>query len=75
MTYFIQFIIALVLVAISYMLQPRPKTPTPDAAADLESPKAEAGVPLPVIFGTITMKSPNCLWYGDKRTKTYKVSA
>lgn len=75
MTYFFQILIALVLAVISYMLQPKPKTPTPDAASDLETPKAEAGVPLPVIFGTITMKSPNCLWYGDKRTKTYKVNA
>lgn len=75
MTIFVQFIIAFVLALISYMLAPKPKMPKPDPAADLESPKAEAGIPVPVIFGTITMKSPNCLWYGEKRIHTYKVDA
>lgn len=75
MTFLIQFIIALIMAVISYLISPKPKTPTPDAVSDLENPTAEAGVPVTVIFGTITMKSPNCLWYGEKKTKTYKVAA
>ena len=30
---------------------------------------------VPVVFGTVTIKSPNILWYGEKREHTYKVNA
>lgn len=32
----------------------------------MESPTAEAGRPIAVVFGEILVKSPNFLWYGDK---------
>lgn len=75
MNFIIQFVIALVLAVISYILAPKPKTPKPEAAKDMENPTAEAGMPIPVVFGTVTLKSPNCLWFGEKRISTYKVPA
>jgi hypothetical protein len=62
-------------VAVSILLRPKVKTPKPEAAKDMENPTAEAGRPIPVVFGTITVKGVNVLWYGDKSRRTYKVKA
>lgn len=67
--------IAVVLSIVSIVLMPKPKQPKPEAAKDLESPTCEAGRPIPVVFGTMTAKSPNVLWFGDKSTNTYQVKA
>jgi hypothetical protein len=42
---------------------------------DLDDPTSEAGRPVPVPFGTITIKGLNLLWFGDKGKRTYKVDA
>lgn len=62
-------------VVLSMLLRPKVKTPKPEAATDLEDPTSEAGRPVPVVFGTITVKGLNLLWYGDKSSNTYKVAA
>lgn len=73
--YFIaMFALALVLSVAAYMLAPKPKQ-AQTAASDLNAPTVSAGRPVPVVFGTVTMKSPNILWYGDKRKHEYKVKA
>lgn len=72
--WFIPLLISLALNVVSYILTPKPKGPKADAVKDLENPTAEAGRELPVVFGTMTIKSPNCLWYGNKSSRTYKVS-
>lgn len=66
---------ALVSVALNLLLAPKPKAPKPDAAKDLEDPTAEAGRPIPVVFGTVTVKGLNLLWFGEKSLKTSKVKA
>lgn len=66
---------ALVSVALNLLLAPKPKAPKPEAAKDLEDPTAEAGRPIPVVFGTVTVKGLNLLWYGEKSSKTSKVKA
>lgn len=71
----IQIAIAVILSIVSYLLAPRAKAPQPDATKDFEAPTAEAGRPIPVVFGTKTVKSPNVLWYGDKRIVKHKVKA
>ena len=64
-------IISVVLNVISYLLTPKPKQSRPTFTTDMENPTAEAGRPLPVIFGTVMLKSPNVLWYGEKATNEY----
>lgn len=64
--FWIQLIVALALMILGYLLQPKPKGPKPDQVSDMDAPTAEAGRPIPVIFGEITVKSPNFLWWGDK---------
>lgn len=75
MNIWVQLIIMIIMMIISYVLTPRPKSgdnAPPDA---LQAPTADASRPIPVVFGTITIKSPNCLWYGDISQQTLKVKA
>lgn len=68
-----QFIAAMVMLVISHLLAPKPKKAKPPAAQDMEDPKAEAGVPVKVVFGTMTVKGGNILWYGDKQKEELDV--
>ena len=71
--FLVQLLIGLALSVISSLLAPRPKTSKPNEVQDLESPTAEAGRPIPVVFGTVLIESPNVLWYGDKRAEKGKL--
>lgn len=72
MEFFIQFLIALAIAVVSYMMTPKPKQPnTP--TRDIEYPTAEAGRPITRITGEITIKSPNILYYGEKDISEGKV--
>lgn len=75
MGFWIAFIVALVINIVSYMLMPKPKQPRPDAAKDMDDPVAQAGMPIPVVFGTVTLKGLNVLWSGEKLTRSYSVKA
>ena len=68
-----QLIVSLVVTAIGYALMPKPKGPKPDSVQDLESPTAEAGRPIPVVFGEITVTGVNYLWTGEKATVIEKI--
>lgn len=72
MNFLIQFLIVLALQVVAYVLTPKPKQSKPAAAQDLDDPTADAGRPRPVVFGTITVKGLNVLWFGEKRTATYR---
>lgn len=63
------------MMVLSYVLAPKPKAPKPDGVKQLEDPTAEAGKEMCVIFGTVTQKDPNVLWFGEKGVKTYQVKA
>lgn len=64
-------VVAVIAVALTALLL-KPKAPRPDSTQDLDNPVAEAGKPIPVVFGTITVKGLNVLWYGDKWKEVYK---
>lgn len=71
--FLIQVIIAIALAVVAYMLTPKPKQPKPPAARDLDAPTSDAGRPVPVVFGRMTVKGINILWYGDKAVREYEV--
>lgn len=71
MVYLIVFIVALV---IAVALQPKPAEQKPATLDDFNMPTAEPGRPIPVIFGTYTIKSPNIVWYGDLASSPVKTS-
>ena len=62
MGYLIVFIVAL---AISLAVQPKQPVPKPVALSDFNVPTAEPGRPIPMVFGTVMLRAPNVVWYGD----------
>lgn len=73
MAWLVTLLVAVAIQIIAYILLPKPKQPKPDAAKDLEDPTAEAGRPIPVVFGSVLVKGGNVLWFGQKSIRTYKV--
>lgn len=74
MPWFLIVLIAVALDVAAYLIMPKPKAPKPEAMQNAQAPTASAGTPIPVVFGTMTVNGPNCLWYGDTATRTYTVS-
>lgn len=72
-TFLVQLVVAIVVAVAAYLLSPRPKDSGSDSTRELEAPTADAGRPIPVVFGELVVKSPNCLWYGDISHETHKV--
>lgn len=73
---FTQIIIALVMMAVSYALMPRPKQPKPDSMKErMENPTAEAGLEIPLVVGTVLIESPNVLHFTQKATETQEIDA
>lgn len=67
---FLNIIISLALSVVAYLLAPKPTQPK-TTTKNIADPTASAGIPVPVLFGTMTIKSPNCIWFGDRSyTKT-----
>lgn len=75
MPWWLVIVAAVALAVLNYLLRPKVKQPKPDALSDFNDPTAEAGRPVPVVFGTITVKGLNVLWYGQKGQRTFKVKA
>lgn len=73
MGWFAILLVALILQVVAYLLAPKPKKEKPPAAEDMEDPTADAGRPVPVVFGTVTVKGLNILWFGDKHKDTDEV--
>lgn len=71
---FLGLIIALALMVVAYLIMPKPKQASPEVQ-DMDDPTAEAGRPIPVPFGTITIKGLNVLWFGEKRYQKRKIKA
>ena len=71
--FWVQLILFVVSIIISYALAPKPVAPRPAALEDFNAPTAEEVRPIPVIFGTVWIRGPNCLWYGDLRSTPIKV--
>lgn len=70
--YLLVFIVAM---AISAALAPKPIPPKPAAIQDFEIPTAEEGRPIPVVFGTVLIKGPNVVWWGDLRSRAIRTSS
>lgn len=73
-SFLIQLAVAAILVVAALLLMPKVKSSAEDPA-DFEGPSASDSKPVPVVFGTVKFKAPNCLWFGDIGTETKKVKA
>lgn len=68
MAWFVQLLIGIALNIVAYLIMPKPKQDQPNEIKDLEDPTAEAGRPLPVVFGSIMVKGLNVIDFMEKRT-------
>lgn len=78
LNFLVQLLIGIALNIIAYLIMPKPKQEQGADTKDLDDPTAEAGKPVPVVWGTLTLKGLNILWYGEKETvmvKTKKKSS
>ena len=70
------FAVFLVTGLIAAALAPRPPKAAPPAALeDFNAPTADEGRPVPVIFGTVLIKSANVVWYGDLKIKAIRTKS
>lgn len=74
MGFLLSLLLSAALMVLSYLLMPKMKQEKREIT-EAEDPTAEAGIPLPVLFGTKTIRSPNCIWFGDKTYRKSKVKA
>lgn len=63
----------LALAIVTYYFLPKPKVEVPQVE-DMENPTADAGRPVPVVFGTLQVTGLNVLWFGDKEYKEREVA-
>lgn len=75
MAFLVTLAISIAINIIAYLITPKPKRDKPAAAKQLESPTASAGIEVYVVFGTVLIKSPNCLDWRDKDLHEYDVPA
>ena len=72
-TWIVAAIVSTALNVAAYILTPKPKAPKPAAVQEPQYPTADAGRPIPVIWGTVTIKAPNVLWYGEAQARQYEI--
>lgn len=70
--FWVQVILLVVSLVISYAMRPKPVIPKPAALEDFDIPMAELGRAVPVVFGEMILKSPSLMWYGDLKNKAIK---
>lgn len=74
MPWFVWLIIAVALNVIAYLIAPKPKSQTPTVET-ITTPVVDAGIPIAVVFGSVTVQSPNILWYGEAAGGVQNVNA
>lgn len=71
--FFTQLLVGVALMVLAFLIMPKPKPEQPDASRDLDNPTAEAGRPIPVVFGTLYVKGGNVIDYMDKGKRDRQV--
>jgi hypothetical protein len=69
----VQLIVSIVMMVISYAIQSSIKPTSPEAqAGKLDIPTVEEGKSISVVFGTCLVKSSTVAWYGDPSTEAIR---
>lgn len=66
-------LISLAMQVVAYVITPKPKGPKPEAVKQAENPTAEAGRPIPKLWGSACVSETNVLGFWDKSTRQYKI--
>lgn len=64
--------IFVVSLAVAFAFQPKPQSVPPPGIGEIETPTAEEGREIPVLFGTRDLRGPNVVWWGHVRTVPIK---
>lgn len=75
MAWFVQLLVSVGLMILGYILAPKPPGPKPPELKDFDTPTADAGRPIPVVFGTVNVTGANALWYGDRSIRSRESNA
>lgn len=65
-------IIGLVMSLIGVLLRPKPEQPKPSTIDDVKIPITEEGQEVGKVYGTVWMKAPQVVWYGDFQASPIK---
>ena len=60
----VQIVVMIVALIVSYVMRPKPTVPKPAALEDFNVPTAEDGRECSMVFGTNWIDDPNVLFYG-----------
>lgn len=60
---FLIYMIIVIIIAVALM--PKPPGIKPATLSEVDAPTADQGKPIPKVFGTWVVQSPNIVWYGD----------
>lgn len=63
-----EIFVAVAMMVVSYAITAAMTPKTSISKGQLDIPVAEDGTNLRVVFGTVLIKDPNLVWYGDSRT-------
>ncbi|WP_019865129.1 hypothetical protein [Methylovulum miyakonense] len=64
----IALILMIVATVISTVFRPRPIPPAAASLSDFQVPTAGEGRAIPEVIGTVRIKGPNVVWYGNPYT-------
>lgn len=72
--FFVSLLAGLALSIVAYMIMPKPPAGQGPEYADADDPTAEAGKPIPLMSGSMTIKGLNILMFGRKAKTVRYVS-
>lgn len=72
MQFLIQIVIMIVSAYVSWALAPKPPPPKSATLDEFDVPKADQGTPIGVVFGSVIIKAPTLVWWGDLSTEKIK---
>lgn len=71
----LQLVVGVALQTIGYLLTAKPKSEKIEEVTDMDSPTAEGGRPISVVFGELDVNSINVIDFLDKQTTTREIKA